>query len=63
VGNSEEAVKAFANATHIDQGDETTGKMMRALLASELYRYDEAAQALTEPCRQSGRCSGVDPKS
>ena len=45
MGNSEEAVKAFANATHIDPGDETTWKMMRALLASELYRYDEAAQA------------------
>ena len=45
VGNSEEAVKAFANATRIDPGDETSWKMMGVLLASELYRYDEAAQA------------------
>lgn len=45
VGNSEEAVKAFANATRIDPMDETSWKMMGVLLASELHRYDEAAQA------------------
>ena len=45
VGNSEEAVKAFANATRIDPRDEISWKMMGVLLASELHRYDEAAQA------------------
>ena len=45
MGNSEEAVKAFANATRIDPGDEISWKMMGVLLASELHRYDEAAQA------------------
>ena len=45
MGNSREAVKAFANATRIDPMDETSWKMMGVLLASELHRYDEAAQA------------------
>jgi tetratricopeptide (TPR) repeat protein len=45
VGNSEEAVKAFANATRIDPRDDISWKMMGVLLASELHRYDEAAQA------------------
>ena len=45
VGASEEAVKAFANATRIDPEDEISWKMMGVLLASELHRYDEAAQA------------------
>jgi Flp pilus assembly protein TadD len=45
MGNSEEAVNAFANATRIDPRDETSWKMMGVLLASELHRYDEAVQA------------------
>jgi hypothetical protein len=45
VGYCEEAVKAFANATRIDPGDEISWKMMGVLLASKLYRYDEADQA------------------
>ena len=45
MGNSEEAVKAFANATRINPRDEISWKMMGVLLASELHSYDEAAQA------------------
>ncbi len=45
VGNCEEAVKAFANATRIDPGDQPSWKIMGVLLASELHRYDEAYQA------------------
>ena len=46
------------------QGDETTGKMMGVLLASELYRYDEAAQAFDGALQDNPEDgSGVEPKS
>ncbi len=45
VGNYEEAVRAFDNATSVDPKFEMAWKMKGVILASELHRYDEAVQA------------------
>jgi Flp pilus assembly protein TadD len=55
VGNVEEAVKAFGNATSIDPKNEMAWKMKGVLLARDLQRYNEAVKAFDSALQ-------IDPK-
>ena len=45
IGNVEEAVNAFDNASKIDPKNEMAWKMEGVLLARDLQRYDDAVKA------------------